>query len=267
MNEANTNAIPEDVDLPDSPENSMEEDEEEEEESGEDTRETVILSPSVIPTAEEMTAICAGIKEKYKGDVEEIPVKFTFKTVEDKEKGTKTKKDPFEVPLPFLTIQGLVEVLTEGNEKQVALVKDAIDNIVVQAARSIINDDVDFELNAANFPYEKLTWEAIANMPKSERGGGISKEVWEDFAKDYIKVMVEATGKERARIEKAAKLLLGKFNAIKTNHEVISFLVDQLTIYLNATKRADEFQTCVAFLVDKADKLMNSEPADLLEAL
>jgi len=229
-----------------------------------DSRETATSAPTPAPTPEELAAICAEVKARIKFNVAVKPVVFNFKTTKD-ENGISYKRDSLEIPCPMPNMQGLVDILEAGGP-QLELLMDAVESVVTQTARSFISDDE--SLNATNFPYDKLTWEAIANMPKPERsGGGIAKEVWDDFETDYIAVMVEATGKEVERVSRAAKILKGKFQACKTDMEVLGFLVDQLTIYIEATSRADEFAGCVAFLVDKADKLMNTTPAQLLEAL
>jgi len=229
-----------------------------------DARETTTSAPTPAPTAEELAAICAEVKSRIKFSVAVKPVIFNFKTTKD-ENGISYKRDSLEIPCPMPNMQGLVDIIEAGG-KQLELLMDAVESVVIQTARSFISEDE--SLNAINFPYDKLTWDAIANMPKPERsGGGIAKEVWDDFETDYIAVMVEATGKEVDRVARAAKILKDKFQKCKTDMEVLGFLVEQLTIYIGATARADEFSGCVEFLVDKADKLMNTTPAQLLEAL
>jgi len=142
----------------------------------------------------------------------------------------------------------------------------SVNAVITAQARVLVLDDP--ALTALNMPMDKLTFDFIANMPKAERsGGGIAKEVWDDFGKDYLITMPEATGKSIERVDKAAKLLVGKFSAVKTAIPVIKMLVEQLTIYIEHTKRADEFSACVEFLIDKADKLVNVTPEELLEAL
>ncbi len=248
---ADNQANPEDIELP------------EVETEGTDSRDSVTSEPTPVPTADELKAICADIKAGYNFDVNVKPVLFRFKTSKDGD--VETKREPLELPIPYPSVQGLVAIL-EGGGKGLELLMDAAESIVTQTARAMITEDV--TLGATNFPVEKLSWEAIANMPKAERsGGGIAKEVWEDFAKDYIKVMMEVTGKDLETVTRAAKLLQGKFSACKTNIPVLKKLVEFITIYVDNSKRADEFISCVEFLVDKADKLINTTPEELLANL
>ena len=187
-----------------------------------------------------------------------------YKTTKD-ENGIEYKRDPLDLPIPYPSVQGIIDILEAGG-KQLELLLDAVESVVTQQVRAMISED--FTVNATNLRVDKLSWDAIANMPKAERsGGGIAKEVWEDFATDYIKVMPSVTGKTVEQVTRAAKLLQGKFSAVKTNIPVLDLLIEQITIYAGNSKRADEFAGCVEFLVDKADKLINTTPEELLANL
>lgn len=229
-----------------------------------DSRDTTSTEATPVPTAEELKIICSNIKANYSFDVNVKPVIFRFKTSKD-ENGIETKRDPIELPIPYPTVQGVVEILEKGG-KGLELLLDVVEKEITQTARSIISEDQ--TLNATNLPVEKLSWEAIANMPKAERsGGGIAKEVWEDFASDYIKVMPEAQGKNIEQVTRAAKILQGKLSSVKTNKPVLRTMVEFLTVYVNSSSRADEFVSCVEFLINKADSLLNVTPEELLANL
>lgn len=234
-----------------------------------DSRDTTSTAAPVAPTSEELAAICADIKTNYNFDVDVKPVLFRFKTsVEKDAEGntvSETKRDPLELPLPIPSVKGIVDILEEGG-KPLELLMDAVESIVIQTARAMISEDN--TINAVTLPVDKLSWSAIANMPKAERsGGGIAKEVWEDFASDYIKTMPEVQGKTVEQVTNAAKILQNKLAAVKTNKPVLSKMVEFLTVYISNSKRADEFTGCVEFLVNKADKLINTTPEELLANL
>lgn len=247
----------------------IEEEEEYEEETSSDSRDTTSSEPTPVPTPEEMKALCANIGDRFKFNVDVKPVTFRFKTTKD-DNGVEYKRDPLELAIPFPNVQGIIDILeksdTPEGAKQLSLLMDAVESVIVGTARSMITDDP--ELNVHNFPVDKLSWEAIANMPKPERsGGGIAKEVWEDFEKDYIKVMPEVTGKTIEQVSLAARLLKNKFAPHTTNIELINKLVAYITMYAEASPRAEEFAACIEFLINKADKLVNADPAALLENL
>ena len=220
------------------------------------------------PTAEqveaEKQALHQQIVARFNNKVDTKEFKFSFKT--DKETGI--KRPTVELRLPVLSVEGIIDILQNGEErpKELELLLDVLSEAVYDQARSIVNDDE--AINQENFPLDKVTWEFIANMPKAERrGGGISKETWDEFAKDYIEVMPAATGKKPEQVGLAAKLLLAKFNPVKTQKPVITMLQGQLGIYITTSPNAEQFQDCVEFLNKKAETLLNADPAALLEAL
>jgi len=159
----------------------------------EDTKSIVIVATN--PTAEEMQAMCSDLAVNYNFQVDVKPSRFNFKKQVDKDTGIETTRQAVEIPLPVPSVEGIVAILKEGG-KQLDLLMDAVEGIVQAAAREIISEDT--SINASNFPFGKISWEAISNMPKAQRrGGGIPKETWEDFMADYITVMPGITGKTR----------------------------------------------------------------------
>ena len=198
--------------------------------------------------------------------VDHIEAKFSFKRVKDEATGAEFKRPTVEFDkFPVPSVEGIIAILEEGG-KQLDLLKEAVQDIVISRARELLNEKED--LTSENFPLHELDWEKIANLPKAERkGGGISKEVWEEFSKDYITVMQAVTGKEADKIGNAAKLLVGKFNAVKGNKQVVGFLQDQLALYLTSTPNAETYKDCVEFLDAKATLLINMDEASMLANL
>lgn len=219
------------------------------------------------PTEDEVVALRASIEEKFPTDVITTLVNFNFKKSTDKDTGIETIRTPVQLVVPYPSAQGIVAILEMGPEsKELQLLMEAIETVVNSAARDIIADDVN--LNAATFPVDKISWTAIAHMPKAQRrGGGIPKEVWEAFATDYMDVMPEATGKNMEQVGRAVKLFMGKLAQVKTNKPVLAVLMEQLTIYVNASDSIEDFQECIAFLVQKADTFLNTSDEDLIANL
>lgn len=224
------------------------------------------------PTEEEMVAIRADIKANYDSAIRTLPVIFNFKKTKDKESGIEIQRTPVHLAIPYPSVDGLIDViqgkhLEEGAvNKGLELLMEAMEGIVNTAAREILYDDL--TLNASTFPVKKLSWEFLANIPKVvRRGGGIPKETWDNFAADYISCMPEATGKNIEQVTNAAKLMQSKFATIKTSIDVLKVLQTQLAIYADASQNMEEFEPCVAFLLTKADALINTKPEDLLANL
>jgi hypothetical protein len=204
-----------------------------------------------------------GIVANFNKFVDEKEVKFAFRTVKDNETGLETKRATIETKIPVPSVEGIIAILEAGG-KQLELLQEAVADVIYQRARELLADDE----KLTDVPLEALAWEVIANLPKAERKGrGIPKETWEDFSKDYIAVMPGVTGKTAEQVGNAAKILLNKFQAVKTNKPVIKLLQAQLAVYLNSSPNAESFLECVEFLSNKADSLMAIDEASLLEAL
>lgn len=212
-----------------------------------------------------MTEQAQNIQANFDNKVDVKEFKFHFKTVKDKDSGIETKRPTIELKLPIPSIEGIIAILEAGG-KQLELLQSAVADIIVAQARSILGDNE--TITADNFPLDQCLWEFIANMPEAEkRGRGIPKEVWEEFAADYIEVMPAITGKTAEQVALAAKLFLNKFQQVKTNKPVIGKLREQLAIYANNSKQAENFTDCIKFLDDKANDLMEADESALLANL
>lgn len=218
-------------------------------------------SDAVTSTAE----IHAAIKAKFNNLVDVKDTKFHFKKTLNELK-EEVKRPTVELALPVPSVEGLIDIISNKGGKELDLVMDALYEVIVQRARELVNEDEG--VNQDNFPFDKLSWEAIANLPKAERrGGGISKEVWEAFGADYLEVMPAVTGKKQEAIENAVKIYLNKFSTVKTAKPILAKLKEQLALYIGSTAKAEEFTECVDFLVNKADNLLNVDEASLLANL
>ncbi len=217
------------------------------------------------PSKEEMSALLESITVNYDSKVDIKPVQFNFKKTKDKETGIETIRQAVQIPIPYPSVEGIVDILETGG-LQLELLFEAIYKVVNDASRDFLYDDV--TLAADTFPLDKVTWDAISKQPKAQRrGGGIAKETWEAFAQDYVNVMPSVTGKTVEQIANAAKILLGKLAQVKTNEPVLKLLVGQLAIYTDSSDNVHEYMECVEFLLTKADTFLNITDEELLSNL
>ena len=209
------------------------------------------------------------VQANFDNKIEKKSVKFSFRKVVTKDESsgieTESKRPTVELDLPLISVEGIIAAFQAGG-KQLDLILEALQDVQIARARELVNENEN--INSDNFPYEQLDWAAIANLPKAERrGGGISKELWEDFGKDYLVVMPGVTGKSEDQIKNAVKILLNKFQQVKTAKPIIKLLKDQLALYVANSPNAEQYSEAVEFLVEKADKFLNVSEADLLAAL
>ena len=220
------------------------------------------------PDAATLKELCSTIKANYNFDVNVKDSKFNFKKSKDKDTGIETTRESLILALPYPSVEGVITILNTGG-KQLELLMDAVEKVIEAQARDIISDGPEgLAMNAGNFPVDKVSWEFIANMPKvARRGGGIPKEVWDDFATDYLEVMPTATGKTVEQIATASKILQSKLVGVKTNAPVLELLVGQLAIYADTSENIEEYMPCVEFLLDRAETYLNVSPEELLANL
>ena len=230
-----------------------------------DNESKVVVVEVANHSVEEASELAKHIKVNFDFDVNVKPVVFNFKKSKDKDTGIETLRKPVQLAIPYPSVQGIMAILEAGG-KELDLLIEAMENVVNSSAREILYEDL--TLTAATFPVERLSWLAIASVPKVQRrGGGIPKETWDAFCQDYCEVMPEATGKTPEQVANAAKILGQKLQPVKTNEVVIQLLVAQLTMYAEATPNLDEFSDCVEFLLAKAETFLNVSEEDLLANL
>lgn len=218
------------------------------------------------PAVETETAKEQQIKANFDNKVDLKPVRFRFRKITDKESGVETQRPAVELPnVPVPSVEGLIAIIEKGGNG-LQLLLEAAGDIVINRARELVDEKED--ITPDTFPLDQLAWEVIANLPKAERrGNGISKEVWEDFTKDYLAIMPGVTGKNAEALGLATKIYANKFASVKTNKPVLGKLKEQLGLYISNTPNAEQFAECVDFLVTKATNLLNVDEAALLENL
>lgn len=212
-------------------------------------------------------------------------VSFNFRTVEVNDAegkkvlnpdGTvkKWKRPTLDTQLPLLTVAGLMAALQAG-DKTTELVLDAANQVIIDRQRGLVNDKIDADpsvvLDGSVVNPNDLQLFVIANLPKSERGAGISKDAWGAFVADYKAVMAtkEATEQmpdKKARspeiLEKQGVLLLGKFNQVRSRKDVVEKMDFYLDVWVQLSPNAEEHQSCYEHLKSKAKTILQGENYD-----
>lgn len=205
----------------------------------------------------------------------EKELKFSFRKPKgaDDELGAEKKRPPITftgVKIP--TIAGIVDYLyndsqPEKSQKVAQFIVDLVEDAIKDQIRSQLTDGDKPVMAPEQLDHSKLDLFAIASMPKSERtGGGISKEVWEEFEKDYIAVMGPIRESDE-KAAKAAKLMVGRFNNCRTDKPVLTFLREQLGIWFTNTQNAEDFAEVYNYLDERAGTLLNRDSEAVLSAL
>jgi hypothetical protein len=174
--------------------------------------------------------------------------------------------EPIEVEIPLLTLEDVVAILNGGDEKEIKLILEACNNIILEQARDQVNDpDANVRENGLNT--EALSWKTIAYLPPATRkGSAIPDETWEAFEKDYVSVMVHH-GKTEEKAKMGAKLLVKRYQPVKTNKKVIKALKENLSTWFANSEKAEDFADVYETLAQKADTLLEADEDAILAAV
>ncbi len=199
----------------------------------------------------------------------QVESSINFRTVKSKdEEGNlvETKRESIKLNIPVpgneaiiaLIEAGTAENATEAAKNNLQLVHDALFAVVFDVAQNLAKENT--SLTSANFPFEELAWEKIANAPEAERKSrGISKEEWADFAEDYLSSMPAITGSDEERVKRAVATFLLKFAPVKSDKKSITVLRDRLVVYAEQAPNAGNYLKVIEFLLKKADALLEAE--------
>lgn len=215
---------------------------------------------------------------------------YRFNEVKDEATGTSTKRDAVAVDIPVPNLQGIIQVIQKGataknagsvvgailSDEQKHDIKaldyliEVLGDAVVKEIRGYVSDNANASQDT--IPWNKYTFEAIANMPAGIRGAtSIAKELWDKFAKSYVTVMsLNGITAEIAAVR--AGVFVQKFRPLTGNPErktIIENLMGTLAIYLerSADKDKEEFSSILEFLDRKADELKKEDTVVTKDAL
>lgn len=193
--------------------------------------------------------------------------KFTFKKQTDA-LGDKRAPVTLEVPVP--TFNGLVSFLQvdgPAGDKNRALIMELVEGVLKEHTRLQVVDSEKPVNKQTELDLTKLDLQFIANLPASERkGSSIAAEVWEEFGKDYLSVMVTATGRPADKVGNAVAVFLKKMLPAKNNKDALGKLKVLLEQYFTTTpeEKAEEFQEIFEFLNKRIETYLASNDEALL---
>lgn len=186
--------------------------------------------------------------------------------------GNGRKHPDVKAVLPIPTFADLAAAISEGG-KVAQMVLESVTEQIYSCARMQINEfreakGLDKDFTASDFDLSKLSLAAIANMPKSERGGpAISDEDWTAFLDDYAHVMVHSVGYEERKVKLAVAHFKVQLRRVKNDKPSVQKLLDLLNIWATKTEALEDHVTCYEDLVKRANKYLNAEDKNLSEAL
>lgn len=181
------------------------------------------------------------------------------------------KRENFVAELQYLTLDGIMTILADespAGDKMRDLLLDSVNaTIFAQAKEFVDSDEGQAVTGTGDMPHDKLTWEAIALMPKESRAStAIPKELWDAFVLDYVAVMPAAAGVTTEQAKAAAATFKGKFAQVKTNKEALAKLLMRLDQWQASSANTDDFAAIYEVLKNKGTEFLNFDPASQAEA-
>lgn len=181
---------------------------------------------------------------------------FSFR----KRKGEVDKRPSVTVNVEVPTAQELQEYLNDPKSKEAELITDLITGAVTSHVRGFVESDYEFNQESYDALNEKgvVSFTYLANQPKSVRNV-LSKEDLEDFAQSYIPVVMQATGKDQARVETAAAIMVNKFKGVNGNTNILKTLKQQLEVYVENASDEDtqQHERAINWLLQRAEDLIS----------
>lgn len=184
------------------------------------------------------------------------------------------KKHPsVDIFLPIPSDAAIAEILKNKESNEYKLLQDAITTVVFNAARAQMNEireaDRDAVITQGSLNMDKLSWKAIADTPKGQRGSSVPAE--EDFAAffdAYKESMPSILGKDRERIENHCKLFESPAK-VKDKKEVLEHLLACIDVFIQKSEESvvAEHDEVLAYLINRINKLLKREDAITMDDL
>lgn len=183
-----------------------------------------------------------------------VPTDFNFRTKDGVKRPTLTLE--YDVP----TAEGVAELLVSEDAKVVTLITEVVGALLTGHIRGYVDADLEFDQAKldALVAEGKISIAAIANLPKSERSM-LTKEDLEAFAKDYVAIMPEVTGKSAEKVAAAAGLFIERYKRVAGDNAVLSVLRDQLSVFVDAAGAdvLEKHERAISFLANKVEELLS----------
>lgn len=178
------------------------------------------------------------------------------------------------IPLPIPTREQVREIFNDDTRtSEQKFVLDLIDDAFYAQARDQINEfrennpGKDKLVTADVIDYSKLTINALANMPASERGNKVSDEDMAEFIKDYVAIMPQASGKDANKVKAQAGILEKGLRTVKTDKKVLGVMQNLLTVWAASSEALEEHQQVYDMLSNRIKKWLSAEPKNVLESI
>lgn len=199
------------------------------------------------------------------------PQKTAFRFNKD---DTGFQRPRVEVEIPVPNYQGIAQIVLnaekdDAGKKAFSFLQSVVAKAVIDEVRGYVSDNAN--ASQETIPWDKYTFQAIANMPAGIRGASaIPKELWDKWLKDYIAVMPAKAGVSAEVCATRGSVMLQKFRPLTGNPDrkkIIDNLMGTVAVYVDSSPNVEEFTSILEFLAKKADELKAEDSVVTADAL
>ena len=174
------------------------------------------------------------------------------------------------VSLPVPDTEQVIQLLAQEGPVRKMLM-DAVEDVIFSAGRQQINsyleNNPDGTFTNEMFDLSKLTLEAIALIPKKERGAWApGKEDLDAFCEDYKQVMVHDIGYDAKRVGTHCNNFSKGLIKIKNDKPILAKVKELLLTWAAKSPNIDEHQQTYDWFVARIEKWLKAEEKLTVEA-
>lgn len=205
-----------------------------------------------------LTALHSHIKERTMSQVEltkTAAVKFNYRANKD----TKVQRPSVELEVPEITDSAVAGYLTHEDPKVKSLVLETLQGTLNSYIRGFVDAKEDFtqaDLDAL-IADGKIGFEALANLPRSERNTLTNEELGE-FSKFYFTAAQELLGKNEAQATAAAAVFNSRVKKIAGAIPALTKIKGDLEKFLELAndEQLSEHNKALTYLFAKIDEYL-----------
>lgn len=152
---------------------------------------------------------------------------------------------------PVATLEGIVDVATNGSEKAKQYILDLTQGAVTSHIKSLVDDDLEFSQETLDklLAEKAIDLEFLANLPRSERSGATKEDI-DNFAEAYRAIMPEVLGAETAedkkKIDLAADIFQQRLKPVLAKPKMLAKLQGYLGQFAEAVAATEDAETIAA---------------------
>lgn len=187
---------------------------------------------------------------------------------------SKGRKHPsIKAALAVPTAQDLAAFLNaDANSAESKFILEQTYEAIKRVAKAQIDDwreanGLDKDFDPTFFDLSKLSFTAVANTPKGERGAEISEEDWTAFLEDYSHTMVNVVGYDAKRVALHVIHFKSKLRRMKNDKPAIQKMYELLQTWATKSENVEDFAACYADLEARCKKYLTEPEKVLSDAL